>query len=265
LFECSDCGFDFANPVPSQEEISSFYSTNDKYDDWLSQESGRDLLWIRRLKILRKYVSNGALLDVGCGIGQFLHYAKNHFDVEGTEVSKSAVQIGKDKYGLNIRRGVLEELEFTKKYDVITLFHVLEHVQDPSRLVNSCRDLLKDNGLLLIAVPNELLSVSSVVKRTLKILGIGKFKYYGNKGIRKIALDGSMGEIHLSYFKPRVLEKFVKQSGFKILANDLDPYYASSGKQKLFDDCFFWACKVVKKVFGINIYSTILLATEKVS
>ncbi len=157
---CESCGFIFDSPRPSFAEISAFYSQAGKYDVWLDGERARDLLWKRRLKKLLRTGAKGRLLDIGTGYGQFLHHARSHFaEVSGTEISESAVALAKEKYGLSLLAGEVEALGLPpQSFDTITLFHVLEHVPDPGKLVTLCHDLLRAQGILVIAVPNDVVA-----------------------------------------------------------------------------------------------------------
>src|SRR5687768_13082588 len=111
---CEACGLVFDNPRPTQAAIVDFYSQHDKYDNWLAEEHGRNALWKRRLRLVRRHCPSGKLLDVGTGIGQFMHFARAHFEVTGTEISSTAIRIARDKYGLELRQGTLETLEFER-------------------------------------------------------------------------------------------------------------------------------------------------------
>src|SRR5579859_5421660 len=70
---CDDCGFVFDSPRPFAAEVARFYSQAGKYDSWLQHERARDLLWKRRLRKLQPHRAPGSLLDIGAGIGQFVH------------------------------------------------------------------------------------------------------------------------------------------------------------------------------------------------
>ncbi|MDP3918505.1 MAG: hypothetical protein Q8Q35_01190, partial [Nanoarchaeota archaeon] len=90
---CNDCKYVFDNPRPTLNALKEYYSKSGKYDEWLTDEKERDVLGVKRVSLVKNYVSKGKLLDVGAGIGQFLHYAKKYFEVDGIEVSKSGIQI----------------------------------------------------------------------------------------------------------------------------------------------------------------------------
>lgn len=263
ICRCDACGYMFDNPRPSKKDIGIFYSQNDKYDMWLGEEGSRDRLWKRRLKLIRKYRQSGCLLDAGTGIGQFLYFAKEYFTVSGTEVSESAVKIAKEKYGLSIFKGELEDIRFDPIYDMVTLFHVLEHVHDPLSTIKRCHELLKPGGILIIAVPNDVSGIQIWIKKIFSIAGIGKFRKFGRFGLTKLALDGSLNEIHLSHFSPSVLIKFLERSGFDVTSSTLDPYFSADGFKLVFHKMVYMTCLLLKKVFNADIYPTSLTVARK--
>jgi ubiquinone/menaquinone biosynthesis C-methylase UbiE len=260
---CGACGYVFDSPRPSLDEIVAFYSQASKYDSWINAEGARDDLWKRRLKKLLPHRAPGNLLDVGTGIGQFLHHARPYFtDVQGTEVSESAVKIAKEKYGLNVRRGIVEEMGFApESFNNITLFHVLEHVPDPVRLVEVCRKLLQRGGVLAIAVPNDVLAWTSKIKKAGKKLGLGPFQKFSP--VLGISKAGTSREIHLSHFTPRVLRGLLEKEGFTILEDSLDPYYASSGLRQKVDAIYYRMHGAMHAAFNINRYDTIWMVGRK--
>ncbi|MFC1729246.1 class I SAM-dependent methyltransferase [candidate division KSB1 bacterium] len=263
ICRCRSCGYIFDNPRPIFDEIKRFYSLNDKYDSWLSEEKERICLWRRRLRLVKKYRQSGSLLDVGTGIGQFLHFARNDFNVTGTEISDIAVKIAHEKYDLAVMKGVIEELDFNTQFDVITLFHVLEHVPDPAKTIGRCRELLKNDGMLIMAVPNDTKGIRPLIVRILRLLRVGKFRDFGKSGLPRIVLDGTLHEIHLSHFTDRVLTGYLQKNGFEIVSNTLDPFYAVKGVMKIIHDTIYVCSLIVKNVFRANIYPTMWIAAKK--
>jgi len=282
ICRCEQCGYVFDNPRPTLRAIVAFYSQLGKYDSWLKEEECRSLHYRRRLKILKQHRSSGLLLDVGTGTGQFLSIARESFTVLGTEVSESAVRIAKNKYGLDVKQGQVEDIHFDTRFDVITLFHVLEHVPNPVSTLRRCRELLNSDGILVAAVPNDLVGSKAIVKRLLALAGIGGFKgrRYGLGGIR---LDGSLTEvhllnftprrgfflpnsptteIHLSHFTPTVLRRLVERSGLTAICGGLDPYTHATGIRKTADDVHFAICSFILRFSGLNLYDTILVVAK---
>ena len=275
ISRCQACGYIFDNPRPSLEDIVQYYSSQGQYDVWLEQSEGRDLIWKRRLSIITKLVKKGNLLDVGAGIGQFLYYARQFFKVWGTEVSKEAIKIAKERYSVELIEGILENINSFQNtsFDVITLTHVLEHVPYPSQTLKKCYHLLKSGGLLFISVPNEnfwsrlYLSqhggfIKYCVKLFLKRLGVSKYKTIGR--FQKITLDShNYSEIHLSHFTFRPLKDFLQRAGFKIILDSLDPYYPFGGWRGLKERFAFRFYKFIKKIFSYNFYDTMLIVAQK--
>ena len=249
---------------PRIKEIIDHYSKDDKYDNWVKNEHGRDMLWKRRLALVKRDIKSGRLLDVGTGIGQFLAFARDDFEVTGTEVSKSAIGIANKKYGLDIHNGTIEELDFKgKKFDIITVFHVLEHVRDPVSLIKKCRGLLKENGFLIIAVPNEIDSLASFVKRILRVLKIGRFKDYSKIGLKKIILGNDSDEIHLSYFTESVLKEMLQINGFKLVRCTLDRSYSAVGVRRIIHTIFHYICSIIYMITQKNVYGSIWIVCQK--
>ena len=258
---CSSCGYILDSPRPSQTQIAAFYSQPDKYDSWLGQEAERDALWQRRLKKLLPYKSEGSLLDIGAGIGQFLHHAKPFFTrVTGTEISESAVKIAKEKYGIDLHVGQVEELDLPPaSFNNITLFHVLEHVPDPMRLMARCRELLSPRGVIVIAVPNDVLAWTSAIKKLGSRLGLKVFQKFSPE--LGIARAGESREIHLSHFTSKVLSRLVESAGFTIVEESLDPYYVSSGARLLLDRAYYGLHQLTS--YRVNHYDTIWMIARK--
>src|SRR5579864_357118 len=260
---CDSCGYVFDSPRPSFAQISAFYSHTGKYDTWLNEDRARDMLWKRRLKKLLRHSSMGRLLDIGAGYGQFLHLAQSFFsEVLGTEVSESAVDLAKQKYDLTLLVGQVEEMDLPpQSFDVITLFHVLEHVPDPGILVSRCHALLRTQGSLVVAVPNDVLAWTSKIKRIGKKLGLSPFQKFSPK--LGISRAGASREIHLSHFTPSVLRRLLESSGLRIIEEALDPYYVSSGIRLFLDNSYYALHRLLHASLKINRYDTIWMVARK--
>jgi len=182
---CPKCKLIFNTAHFTPEDISRFYPSN--YDahhiteeteitDSAKKESGYHhwrrfiIRWIRnhlvnRLKgirikrfIYKKLNSSSKVLDVGCGVGQFLYHLKSEkgAQVFGIEISENAYKIGRDIYKLDIFHGELADAPFkSKAFDLITAWWSLEHMLNPENNIKKMRDMLKDEGHLIIGVPNS--------------------------------------------------------------------------------------------------------------
>lgn len=264
LWACRRCGYVFDNPRPTLAELVRFYSKPTQYDGWIAEERARDALWRRRLRKIGEPASGATLLDVGTGTGQFLHLAAKVFArVAGTEVSESAVALAGNRYGLDVRRGCIEDLDFETPFDVVTLFHVLEHVPSPRRTVEKCRSLLRPGGLLVVAVPNELQSAKLRAKQVLGRVGARRYRRLGRFGLQRIRLDTSTAEVHLSHFTPSVLRGFLEDAGFSLVSHSLDPYYVSTGFRAILSHLYYHANLAWLRLAGWNAYDTIWMVARK--
>jgi len=260
---CAACGYVFDSPRPTYDELVAFYSRPTKYDHWVREGNARDALWKRRLKMLLPHRQPGSLLDVGTGIGQFLHHAKPFFsEVGGTEVSESAIQTAREKYGLLIDRGQVEEMNFpAASFDNLTLFHVLEHVPNPVKLVETCHRLLRPNGILVVAVPNDVLAWTSKIKKLGKRLGIKPFQKFSP--VMGISRAGLSREIHLSHFTPPVLRQLLLSGGFSVVEESIDPYYVARGPMAAIQAVYYSFHKALFALFRVNRYDTIWMIARK--
>lgn len=165
LFRCSKCEFVFTQDHPGKENISSYYKSEDYVSHSNTREGivnklyhlSRGYMLGRKRKLIQKLTKRktGNILDVGSGTGFFLNHMKEHgWDVTGIEPSEEGRKFCRDQFALEIQD---EKTLFTldkDSYDVVTLWHVLEHVQDVDDYMIKVRSILKKDGILIIALPN---------------------------------------------------------------------------------------------------------------
>jgi len=146
-------------------------------------------------------------------------------------------------------------------FDIITLFHVLEHVPDPRMLIDRCQAILKPSGMLLVAVPNDVLAWSSKIKKSGKRLGLGPFQKFSP--VLGISRAGASREIHLSHFTPSVLRQLLESCGLPVVEESLDPYYVSSGVRLFLDSAYYALHRALYAMLKINRYDTIWMVARK--
>jgi SAM-dependent methyltransferase len=147
IFECPKCGMGFT--VPKPVDLTKYY---------LNYHGGRHGITNtfstnHRIRMLRKLIPNGAgkrLLDIGCGEGTFLLATKaNGWSVAGTEMNSTTARAA----GLEVFPQ-LSDFCGLATFDCITLWHSLEHMQDPRATLQVVRNLLTPDGVLIVAVPD---------------------------------------------------------------------------------------------------------------
>jgi 2-polyprenyl-3-methyl-5-hydroxy-6-metoxy-1,4-benzoquinol methylase len=139
----------------------------------------------------------GKLLDVGCGDGQFLALMQSKgWTVDGVDFDSRAIENAKVRYGLELKKGELQEISFPKDtFTAVTLKHVIEHVPEPVALLVEVRRILKPGGRLVITTPNA---------ESLGHEVFGRF-WFG--------LDSPR---HLQIFSPKTLSRLAANASFKI-------------------------------------------------
>jgi len=112
-----------------------------------------------RLFLRTRPAAGGRLLDAGCGSGLFLHYAKRHYEVTGIDIDGEAITAAREMYGISdVHSLSLKEFGAAfrdRRFDVITMFEVLEHLDDPIGHVEVLKSLLAPGGVLVVSVPNR--------------------------------------------------------------------------------------------------------------
>jgi SAM-dependent methyltransferase len=167
LHRCQNCSFLFTNPRPAIAEIGPYYQS-DRYVSHTGSKDNlpfmykvydvvRDYSIKQKLKLIKAYHPQGKLMDLGCGLGYFLDgtIKDNSFNAIGVDVSQEAIDFVKNKFGYNVfNESELDTFE-PEYFDVITQWHVLEHVHLLNERMQQLYRLLKPNGTLFIAVPNS--------------------------------------------------------------------------------------------------------------
>ena len=152
---------------------------------------------IRRYQFIKKIIpKKGRVLEIGSGHGFFLDIMKrNGFDIIGYDISKEKRKYSKKVtdvpvYDININ----EKIHVGNKFDIVVLFHTLEHITEPITLLKNIKKLLKPKGKILIEVPNS-----------------DDFHLKLNKFYKEFYWERA----HIHYFNPKILKNVIHKSGFK--------------------------------------------------
>lgn len=166
IARCFDCGCLFVSNIEINEDYYEKYYTSDYYsgngeDTFINRLWPRlyQLLFPKKEKYIRNYFKDGrkiSILDIGCGSGGFLSGLNSDvFEKNGIEINPQGIEICRRK-NINVYDKPIESINFgEKKFDVITLWHVMEHLENPMTLFGKAREVMKDDGLLIFQVPNS--------------------------------------------------------------------------------------------------------------
>lgn len=201
---CVECGLIFVNPQPTTEAILAYHSAHDLMmrNGWSSYfehtQDQLEALWDERLTDMERWVGGREirLLDVGCGPGDFLHFAHQRgWTATGFDFAPSVAQLAHDKYGLVVNVGDLASLEYPAgSFTILSMWHVLEHLRDPGAILMRAHELLAPDGLLVLEVPN----VNCFWRRSYR---------YPFSAI-----------LHLFHFSPSTLALLVQKAGFELIS-----------------------------------------------
>lgn len=166
VVKCLSCSFVFTNNYPEEEESGKYYKSDD-YISHSDSDSGilnRIYKYVRRrmlaskLRMLEKEsgLRSASVIDIGSGTGYFPAYLRlKGWECRGMEINAEAREYARKRNNIDLLSpGELVNFD-PSCTDIVTFWHVLEHLYDPAKYLESVHSILKDNGLLVVAVPNH--------------------------------------------------------------------------------------------------------------
>ena len=223
ISSCNDCGFCFTNPRPTINDIGTYYDS-EEYVSHSKTSAGivNRLFHLSRIytlaykkRIVNKYSPGKNILDYGCGTGEFLHSMdRAGWNCSGIEPNNIARKTANEKFNFeiseennidNIDRGSLH---------AITLWHVLEHIYPIENRLRSFHDMLMNEGMLFVALPN--------------------MQSYDAKKYGSFWAAWDLPR-HIYHFQPSTIKSLMARYGFELLATKpmlLDAFYISMLSEK---------------------------------
>jgi SAM-dependent methyltransferase len=204
ILECSGCGHLFIDPVPLVKLDSRSMDNLDDgelFGSRILRTVYEKVVIDKEINLLKKYCLKGAkhpaLLDIACGTGWTTSIMqKRGFDVTGLESSVARSQYCRDRYDLKVVTGFIENFEPSELFDIVTMRHILEHIEHPVEVLEKVRSFLKKDGILLITLPN--------------INSIGRYIFQEHWTW--------VLPWHLHFYHPKTLELLLTKMGFKKLS-----------------------------------------------
>jgi len=192
IFICEDCGFIFLNPQPSEELLEYYYRTDKK-----ALIEGGSIRYREQQAgfIAQKIEGRGKAFDLGCFDGTLLHYLKAEgWEVAGCDLNEEAIEVSRSKYGIEIQKAGMGDVKLEDgSTDLLTLVHLLEHMEDPDEALRWCRRKLAERGHLYVMVPDA-------------------GRMFSN------SIYGYFSFPHLNYFTMGSLKNYLRKNGFEIVS-----------------------------------------------
>ena len=216
LCQCSDCNFIFTQDHPDEKDIGKFYQS----ENYISHNDTKRGLFntlyhfVRKLMLFKKKnlvkrstgLQSGSLLDIGSGTGYFASTMKNAgWEVSGVEVNEAARNYSIEKFEIDIKSPDEIKKMPNESFDCITLWHVLEHLENPNNYLDEISRLLKPGGTCLIALPNYQSFDAEYYKQ-----------FWAGYDVPR----------HLWHFNSNTFKKLIDNHGFKFISKALLPFDA---------------------------------------
>jgi SAM-dependent methyltransferase len=196
LVRCRRCGFHYVNPRLRGDLIFNSYVDGED-PTYVSQIAARERTFAESLRhIERAAGGRGRMLDIGTAAGSFVAAAAARgWHAEGCEPNRWMAEWGSRHYGIRIRQGsVFDQPYEDGSFDVITLWDVIEHTEDPRLVLERCRALLRPGGILAVTYPD----IGSWMARAL--------------GRRWLFLTS----VHIVYFDRATIARMLRTAGFEV-------------------------------------------------
>jgi len=226
LYQCKKCGLIHTYPKLEAKDLKwlyseSYYGETERETFLKNRIVGKIInriscfLLKRRVQRVSLGRCQGRILDLGCGSGRLLVlFLEKGWEVYGVDISKAACISTKKKVGKNVFCGELEDQNFPSDFfDMVILWHVIEHIPDPRKVLKEIRRILKKDGILVLALPN----IESLQFKIFR-------KYWFPLDVPR----------HLYHFSPRTIKRLLELSGFDVvkLRNPrlevlLSPFYST--------------------------------------
>jgi 2-polyprenyl-3-methyl-5-hydroxy-6-metoxy-1,4-benzoquinol methylase len=226
IVQCENCGFKFTNPRPDQNSIGAYYESAD-YISHSNTSKGlinkayklvRTMTIRQKVELINRVAEKGTVLDYGCGTGHFLAACqKDGWAIEGLEPNETARRQAMELTGKNIY-AELAPIQEQNQWDVVTMWHVLEHIHALNETISQLIQLTRPQGTLVIAVPNADSLDAQEYKENWAAYDVPR---------------------HLYHFTQHTMKRFLKKHKLELvetLPMKFDAYYVSMLSEKYRDN-----------------------------
>jgi SAM-dependent methyltransferase len=223
--ECEDCRILYTQNAPPEDVIGSYYQS----PEYISHTGGgkslsdtlygiaRSIMMSSKLRTVKKLTGKrtGTILDIGAGTGHFVKKVLSKgWDAVGVEVSADARKYASELNGVTLSESISEVLPADRKFDAVTMWHVLEHIHEPGKMLSTLAGRMKPGAILVIAVPNRMSADAQYYRENWAAYDVPR---------------------HLWHFDSGSLRTLVEKCGFTTLATrrmPFDSFYISILSEK---------------------------------
>jgi 2-polyprenyl-3-methyl-5-hydroxy-6-metoxy-1,4-benzoquinol methylase len=206
VVKCKKCQLHSLYPIPTDSDLQWIYKDYSQQGDRLAVEKIRiETIYPEKIQKIKKYHSSPKILDIGAGLGGFCYICKRQgLEIFGIEMVAEQVKIAKKIFDVDLVHLSIDEFFASneKKFDVVHMHHVLEHLQHPKSVLASIRKVLTSAGIVIFEIPNQFFVFGKELKIKLKIKPHRKpYNPYH----------------HIYFFSPNTLKKLIDAAEYKII------------------------------------------------
>lgn len=232
LYQCNNCNTAFFNQIPvnTNDIYSAAHTIDDAQKAYLSNKDYRKVRFANeRVELIEGYLKNGIkgtnVLDVGCGTGWFLEVAKaNGANCFGVELGKDLADYTSEQLDIKVWNCDLSEVETDIRFDVITMFDLIEHVVSPVQLIIEAKELLREDGIIVIFTPQfDSLAIQTMKHKSNLIMPAEHLSYFTEKTVKKLA---ELTNMNIEYYVTKGID-----------LGDLKSYYENDGQPQIAEAC----------------------------
>lgn len=208
---CSSCGLVWLKDPPAPESMGEHYGPD--YDRWVAAAGNDRRRSDDRVETVAQYKNSGSLLDLGCSSGAFLQAMKNpNWRLFGIEMSEVVANRAQSVSGAEVFVGDILDAPFEpESFDVITCFHVFEHLYEPVAVLKKVAEWLKPGGIFFVMVPNIDSAGAHVFKSFWYALELPRHLYhFSPKSLHKLAESTGLEEVSIRTYRELFFEKSVR-------------------------------------------------------
>jgi 2-polyprenyl-3-methyl-5-hydroxy-6-metoxy-1,4-benzoquinol methylase len=233
VIRCNKCGLYYVDSYSTNNQRENILGVNESqigidylFRIYKDNSSHWDQYFNKKMEMLEKISTGRRLLDIGCGPGYFVSVACNMgWDAYGLDSSRDDIEFGRQelKLGERLMSGDIDQLDATKPFDVVTLFSVIEHIDDPYQFILKIKKYLKQDGVLLIKTPNQ----SSLITKI----------HWFLLGLWPMHIDSHLyNHEHIYRFSPATLTHLLNITGYKILKLGYDDHFWITATRYLYNN-----------------------------